>query len=164
MALIAQVHLYQFSIANSKTLSISIIDSISIGFDDNAAELRDEYESLSTGTYSITIYCGYSLDFIIGYFKAFSNAIFNFDSYGVSIDFSDDNSKTSISSIVWLILMILLLQILKHFLLLLQLLILRLLVTLLLDFIPIVRGYLRGPPYTTAPPCNAWGNAPVDDS
>lgn len=116
------------------------------------------------GTYFIAIYCGYSLDFIIGYFKAFSNAIFNFDSYGISIDFSDDNSKTSISSIVWLILMILLLQILKHFLLLLQLLILRLLVTLLLDFIPIVRGYLRGPPYTTAPPCNAWGNAPADDS
>ena len=63
--------------------------------------------------------------------------------------------------------MILLLQILKHFLLLLQLLILRLLVTLLLDFIPIVRGYLsivrgylRGPPYTTAPPCNAWGMPP----
>lgn len=111
------------------------------------------------------------MDFIIGYFKAFSNAIFNFDSYGISIGFGDDNSKTSISSIVWLILMILLLQILKHFLLLLQLLILRLLVTLLLDFIPIVRGYLpivrgylRGPPYTTAPPCNAWGNAPVDDS
>lgn len=126
---------------------------------------------MCAGTYSITIYCGYSLDFIIGYFKAFSNAIFNFDSYGISIDFSDDNSKTSISSIVWLILMILLLQILKHFLLLLQLLILRLLVTLLLDFIPIVRGYLpivrgylRGPPYTTAPPCNAWGNAPVNDS
>ena len=119
---------------------------------------------MCAGTYSITIYCGYSLDFIIGYFKAFSNAIFNFDSYGVSIDFSDDNSKTSISSIVWLILMILLLQILKHFLLLLQLLILRLLVTLLLDFISIVRGYLRGPPYTTAPPCNAWGNAPVNDS
>lgn len=21
-----------------------------------------------------------------------------------------------------------------------------------------------GPPYTTAPPCNAWGNAPVNDS
>ena len=35
---------------------------------------------------------------------------------------------------------------------------------LLLDFIPIVRGYLRGPPYTTAPPYNAWGNAPVNDS
>ena len=46
------------------------------------------------GAYSITIYCRYSLDFIIGYFKTFSNAIFNFDSYGVSIDFSDDNSKT----------------------------------------------------------------------
>jgi hypothetical protein len=119
---------------------------------------------LCAGTYFIAIYCGYSLDFIIGYFKAFSNAIFNFDSYGVSIGFSDDNSKTSVRSIVWFILMILLLQILKHFLLLLQLLILRLLVTLLLGFISIVRGYLRGPPYTTAPPCNAWGNAPVDDS
>lgn len=131
--------------------------------------------------------------------------------------------------------MILLLQILKHFLLLLQLLILRLLVTLLHGFISIMRVYLRGPillqfiadilwilllvilrflvmrflililmefllilvtiilrllmmvvlialktvllnfrlavkvcvrgpPYTTAPPCNAWGNAPVNDS
>lgn len=131
--------------------------------------------------------------------------------------------------------MILLLQILKHFLLLLQLLILRLLVTLLHGFISIMRVYLRGPillqfiadilwilllvilrflvmqflililmefllilvtiilrllmmvvlialktvllnfrsgmkvcvwgpPYTTAPPYNAWGNAPVDDS
>lgn len=45
------------------------------------------------GTYFIAIYCRYSLDFIIGYFKTFSNAIFNFDSYGISIDFSDDNSK-----------------------------------------------------------------------
>lgn len=131
--------------------------------------------------------------------------------------------------------MILLLQILKHFLLLLQLLILRLLVTLLHGFISIMRVYLRGPillqfiadilwilllvilrflvmqflililmefllilvtiilrllmmvvlialktvllnfrsgvkvcvrgpPYTIAPPCNAWGNTPVDDS
>lgn len=49
---------------------------------------------MCAGTYSITIYFGYSLDFIIGYFKTFSNAIFNFDSYGISIDFSDDNSKT----------------------------------------------------------------------
>lgn len=119
---------------------------------------------MCTGTYSIAIYCRYSLDFIIGYFKIFSNSISNFDSYGISIDFSDDNSKTSSGFIAWLILMILLLQILKHFLLLLQLLILRLLVTLLLGFIPTMRGYLRGPPYTTAPPCNAWGNAPVDDS
>lgn len=119
---------------------------------------------MCAGTYSITIYCGYSLDFIIGYFKAFSNAIFNFDSYGVSIGFGGNNSKTSVSSIAWFILMILLLQILKHFLLLLQLLILKLLVTLLFGFISIVRVYLRGPPYTTAPPCNAWGNAPVDDS
>lgn len=27
-----------------------------------------------------------------------------------------------------------------------------------------VRVYVWGPPYTTAPPCNAWGNAPVNDS
>jgi hypothetical protein len=93
---------------------------------------------LCAGTYFIAIYCGYSLDFIIGYFKAFSNAIFNFDSYGVSIGFGGNNSKTSVSSIAWFILMILLLQILKHFLLLLQL-ILKLLVTLLLGFILIVR-------------------------
>lgn len=94
---------------------------------------------MCAGTYFIAIYCGYSLDFIIGYFKAFSNAIFNFDSYGVSIDFSDDNSKTFVSSIAWFILMILLLQILKHFLL---LLILKLLVSLLLGFISIVRVYV----------------------
>lgn len=68
---------------------------------------------MCAGTYFIAIYCGYSLDFIIGYFKAFSNAIFNFDSYGVSIDFGGNNSKTSVSSIAWFILMILLLQILK---------------------------------------------------
>lgn len=49
---------------------------------------------MCAGTYFIAIYCGYSLDFIIGYFKTFSNAIFNFDFYGISIDFSDDNSKT----------------------------------------------------------------------
>ena len=115
---------------------------------------------MCAGTYSIAIYCRYSLDFIIGYFKTFSNAISNFDSYGVSIDFSDDNSKTSVSSIAWFILMILLLQILKHFLLLLQLLILRLLVTLLLGFISIVRGYLRGPPYTT---CLLYTSDAADD-
>ena len=34
------------------------------------------------------------MDFIIGYFKAFSNSISNFDSYGISIDFGGDNSKT----------------------------------------------------------------------
>lgn len=128
-------------IANSKALSIYI----SIG-------------------YFIAIYCRHYLDFIIGYFKTFSNAIFNFDSYGVSICFGSNNSKTFVSSIAWFILMILLLQILKHFLLLLQLLILKLLVTLLLGFISIVRVYVWEPPYTTAPPCNAWGNAPVDDS
>lgn len=55
---------------------------------------------MCTETYSITIYCGYSLDFIIGYFKVFSNVIFNFDSYEISIGFGDDNSKTSSGSIV----------------------------------------------------------------
>lgn len=48
---------------------------------------------MSTGIYSIAIYCRYSLDFIIGYFKAFSNAISNFDSYGISIGFGGNNSK-----------------------------------------------------------------------
>lgn len=93
MAFITQVYSYCISIIDSKTFSITIIIRFSIGFSDTVARLYTDYESLCTGTYSITIYCGYSLDFIIGYFKAFSNAIFNFDSYGVSIDFSDDNSK-----------------------------------------------------------------------
>ena len=31
-------------------------------------------------------------------------------------------------------------------------------------YIDCERGCVWGPPYTTAPPCNAWGNAPVDDS
>lgn len=91
---IIQVCLYQSSIINSKTLSIIIVVQFSIGFNDIVVRLYTDYESLCAGTYSITIYCGYSLDFIIGYFKVFSNAIFNFDSYGISIDFSDDNSKT----------------------------------------------------------------------
>lgn len=134
-ALIAQVYSYCISIIDSKAFSITIIIRLSIGFNDTVVRLYTDYESLCAGTYSITIYCGYSLDFIIGYFKAFSNAIFNFDSYRVSMGFDDDNYKTSISSIVWLILMILLLQILKHFLLLLQLLILRLLVTVFIALI-----------------------------
>ena len=161
---ITWAHFHYSFIANFKVLSICISIGYSWTFEDTIAEPRDEYKSLCTGTYFIAIYCRNSLDFIIGYFKTFSNAIFNFDFYGISIDFGGNNSKTSVSSIAWFILMILLLQILKHFLLLLQLLILKLLVTLLLGFISIVRGYLRGPPYTTAPPCNAWGNAPVDDS
>jgi hypothetical protein len=40
------------------------------------------------------------LDFIIGYFKTFSNSISNFDFYGISIGFGGDNSKTSSGSIV----------------------------------------------------------------
>lgn len=161
---ITWAHFHYSFIANFKVLSICISIGYSWTFEDTIAEPRDEYKSLCTGTYFIAIYCRNSLDFIIGYFKTFSNAIFNFDFYGISIDFSDDNSKTFVSSIAWFILMILLLQILKHFLLLLQLLILKLLVTLLLGFISIMRGYVWEPPYTTAPPCNAWGNTPVDDS
>lgn len=81
-------------IANYKAFSIYISISCFWTFEDTIVRLYTDYESLCAGTYSITIYCGYSLDFIIGYFKAFSNAIFNFDFYGISIDFSDDNSKT----------------------------------------------------------------------
>lgn len=94
MALITHGYFSQSFITNSKVLSIIIIIQFSIGFSDTVARLYTDYESLWCGTYSITIYCGYSLDFIIGYFKAFSNAIFNFDSYGVSIGFDGDNSKT----------------------------------------------------------------------
>lgn len=127
---ITWVRLYQSSIINSKAFSNTITIQFSIGFNDTVVRLYTDYESLCAGTYSITIYCGYSLDFIIGYFKAFSNAIFNFDSYGISIDFGGDNSKTSISSIAWFILMILLLQILKHFLFTFLLVVLELLVAL----------------------------------
>jgi hypothetical protein len=91
---IIQVCLYQSSIINSKTLSIIIVVQFSIGFNDTVVRLYTDYESLCAGTYSITIYCEYSLDFIIGYFKAFNNAIFNFDFYGISIDFGGNNSKT----------------------------------------------------------------------
>lgn len=91
---ITRAHFHYSFIANFKTLSICISIGYSWTFEDTIAEPRDYCESLFTGTYSITIYCRYSLDFIIGYFKAFSNAIFNFDSYGISIDFSGDNSKT----------------------------------------------------------------------
>lgn len=92
--LIIQTYSYCISIIDSKALSIAIIIRLSIDFSDTVARLYTNHESLCTGTYLIAIYCGYSLDFIIGYFKAFSNAIFNFDFYGISIDFSDDNSKT----------------------------------------------------------------------
>lgn len=93
-ALIAQVYSYCISIIDSKALFIAIIIRLSIDFSGSIVWLYIDRESLFTGTYFIAIYCRYSLDFIIGYFKAFSNAIFNFDSYGISIDFSDDNSKT----------------------------------------------------------------------
>ena len=91
-ALIIQVYSYCISIIDSKALSIAIIIRLSIDFSGSIVWLYIDRESLFMGTYFIAIYCGYSLDFI-GYFKTFSNAIFNFDSYGISIDFSDDNSK-----------------------------------------------------------------------
>lgn len=93
-ALIIQAYSYCISIIDSKALSIAIIIRLSIDFSGSIVWLYIDRESLFTGTYFIAIYCRHSLDFIIGYFKTFSNAIFNFDSYGISIDFSDDNSKT----------------------------------------------------------------------
>lgn len=88
-----QAYSYCISIIDSKALSIAIIIRLSIDFSGSIVWLYIDRESLFTGTYFIAIYCRHSLDFIIGYFKTFSNAIFNFDSYGISIDFSDDNSK-----------------------------------------------------------------------
>ena len=98
MALIAQAYLYQFSIANSKALSIYI----SIG-----------YSWTSSGT------------------------IYSFEFYGVLI------------LIILRLLMMAISIVLK---------------TVLLNFRSGVKVCVRGPPYTTAPPCNAWGNAPVNDS
>lgn len=85
-----------------------------------------------------------------------------------------------IADILWILLLVILrflvmqflILILMEFLLILVTIILRLLMmvvlialkTVLLNFRSGVKGCLRGPPYTTAPPCNAWGNTPVDDS
>lgn len=85
-----------------------------------------------------------------------------------------------IADILWILLLVILrflvmqflILILMEFLLILVTIILRLLMmvvlialkTVLLNFRSGVKGCLRGPPYTTAPPYNAWGNAPVDDS
>lgn len=116
------------------------------------------------------------MDFIIGYFKIFSNSISNFDFYGVSIGFGGDNSK-AISIIITIInsetssngvyslnsysvsvgLVLIILRLL-------MMVVLIALKMVLLNFRLAVKGCLRGPPYTTAPPYNAWGNAPVDDS
>jgi hypothetical protein len=93
-ALIIQAYSYCISIIDSKALSIAIIIRLSIDFSGSIVWLYIDRESLSTGTYFIAIYCRHSLDFIIGCFKTFSNAIFNFDSYGISIGFGGDNSKT----------------------------------------------------------------------
>lgn len=94
MILIAQAYSYCISITKSKVFSIIIAIINSETSSDTVVRLYTDYESLCAGTYFIAIYCGYSLDFIIGYFKTFSNVIFNLDSYEISIDFSDDNSKT----------------------------------------------------------------------
>lgn len=94
MILIAQAYSYCISITKSKVFSIIIAIINSETSSDTVARLYTDCESLCMGTYFIAIYCRHSLDFIIGYFKIFSNAIFNFDFYGISIDFSDDNSKT----------------------------------------------------------------------
>lgn len=94
MILIAQAYSYCISITKSKVFSIIIAIINSETSSDTVARLYTDCESLCMGTYSITIYCGYSLDFIIGYFKVFSNVIFNFDSYEISIGFGGDNSKT----------------------------------------------------------------------
>lgn len=93
-----------------------------------------------------------------------------------------------IADILWILLLVILrflvmqflILILMEFLLILVTIILRLLMmvvlialmmgvlialkTVLLNFRSGVKGCVRGPPYTTAPPCNAWGNTPVDDS
>lgn len=85
-----------------------------------------------------------------------------------------------IADILWILLLVILrllamrflILILMEFLLILVTIILRLLMmvvlivlkTVLLNFRSGVKVCVRGPPYTTAPPCNAWGNAPVDDS
>lgn len=69
-----------------------------------------------------------------------SNGIYSFDSYSASV---------GLVLIILRLLMMVVLIALK---------------TVLLNFRLAVKGCLRGPPYTTAPPCNAWGNAPVDDS
>lgn len=92
-ALIIQAYSYCISITKFKVFSIIIAIINSEASNDTVARLYTDCESLFTGTYFIAIYCRHSLDFIIGYFKIFSNAIFNFNSYGISIDFSDDNSK-----------------------------------------------------------------------
>lgn len=139
-ALIIQAYSYCISIIDFKALSIAIIIRLSIDFSGSIVWLYIDRESLFTGTYFIAIYCRHSLDFIIGYFKTFSNAIFNFDSYSASV---------GLVLIILRLLMMVVLIALK---------------TVLLNFRSGVKVCVRGPPYTTAPPCNAWGNAPVDDS
>ena len=135
-ALIIQAYSYCISIINSKALSIAIIIRLSIDFSGSIVWLYIDRESLFTGTYFIAIYCRHSLDFIIGYFKTFSNAIFNFDSYGASV---------GLVLIILRLLMMVVLIALK---------------TVLLNFRSGVKVCVRGPPYTTAPPCNAWGEYP----
>lgn len=139
-ALIIQAYSYCISIIDSKALSIAIIIRLSIDFSGSIVWLYIDRESLFTGTYFIAF----------------------------------------IADILWILLLVVLrllvmqflILILMEFLLILVTIILRLLMmvvlivlkTVLLNFRSGVKVCVRGPPYTTAPPCNAWGNAPVDDS
>ena len=65
-----------------------------------------------------------------------SNGIYSFDSYSASV---------GLVLIILRLLMMVVLIALK---------------TVLLNFRLAVKGCVREPPYTTAPPCNAWGECP----
>lgn len=90
----------------------------------------------------------------------------------ILLQFIADSLWILLLVILRLLVMQFLILILMEFLLILVTIILRLLMmvvlivlkTVLLNLETSMRGCVRGPPYTTAPPCNAWGNAPVDDS
>lgn len=94
MILIVQAYSYCISITKSKVFSIIIAIINSETSSNTVVRFYIGCKSLCTGTYFIAIYCRHSLDFIIGYFKVFSNVISNFDSYEISIGFGGDNSKT----------------------------------------------------------------------
>lgn len=108
------------------------------------AELSISFTALIIQAYSycISIIDSKALSIIITIINSetSSNGIYSFDSYSASV---------GLVLIILRLLMMVVLIALK---------------TVLLNFRLAVKGCLRGPPYTTAPPCNAWGNTPVDDS
>lgn len=136
MILIAQAYSYCISITKSKVFSIIIAIINSETSSNTVVRLYIGCKSLCTGTYFIAF----------------------------------------IADILWILLLVILrflvmqflILILMEFLLVLVAIILRLLMmvvlialkTVLLNFRSGVKVCVRGPPYTTAPPCNAWGNAP----